>query len=164
MQQFNCSIFIRVWLIMCHTSNWWVMGGSCKWGRHLRHHVLLKTQGETKHESWDGHIRLNVSFPADGKSMIRMSHAAPLVIHCCSPCTVLMQWTPEVPFLPLTTLSVAERNMYLVPPTVTPFMASSSVLAYRPSNVFSSSTDTWHSKQSVKFKLIKRQTWMLNAS
>ena len=155
MQQFNCSIFIRVWLIMCHTSNLWV-GGNCDW----RHHVLLKTQGETKH----GHIRLDVSFPTGGKSMIRMSHAAPLVIHCCSPCTVLMQWTPEVPFLPLTTLSVAERNMYLVPPTVTPFMASSSVLAYRPSNVFSSSTDTWHSKQSEKFKLIKRQTWMLNAS
>ena len=126
---------------MCHTSNWWV-GGNCKWVGHWRYHVLLKE--ETKHESWDGRIRLNVSFPAGGKSMIRMSHAVLLwlLIHCCSPCTVLMQWTPEVPFLPLTTLSVAERNMYLVPPTVTPFMASSSVLAYRPSNVFSSSTDT----------------------
>ena len=64
-----------------------------------------------------------------------------------SPCTVLMQWTPEVPFLPLTTLSVAERNMYLVPPTVTPFMASSSVLAYLPSKPFSSSTETCNGVQ-----------------
>ena len=67
--------------------------------------------------------------------------------HCYnsdSPWTVLMQCTPEVPFLPLTTLSVAERNMYLVPPTVTPFMASSSVLAYLANNVFSSSTLTYN--------------------
>ena len=59
-----------------------------------------------------------------------------------SPWTVLMQWTPEVPFLPLTTRSVAERNMYLVPAIVTPFMASSSVLAYRVSKVLSSSAET----------------------
>ena len=67
--------------------------------------------------------------------------------HCYnsdSPWTVLMQCTPEVPFLPLTTLSVAERNMYLVPPTVTPFMASSSVLAYLANNVFNSSTLTYN--------------------
>ena len=44
------------------------------------------------------------------------------------PCTVLMQWRPEVPFLALTTLSVLEMYMYLVPPTVTPFIARSSVL------------------------------------
>ena len=150
MQQFNCSIFIIGWLIMCHTSNWWV-GGNCKWVGDIV--FCWKYKERQSNESEDGHIRLNVSFPAGSKSMIRMSHGALLVIHCCSPCTVLMQWTPEVPFLPLTTLSVAERNMYLVPPTVTPFMASSSVLAYRPSNVFSSSTDTWHSKQSVNCKL-----------
>ena len=39
-----------------------------------------------------------------------------------------MQWRPEVPFLALTTLSVLEMYMYLVPPTVTPFIARSSVL------------------------------------
>ena len=47
-----------------------------------------------------------------------------------SPCTVLMQWTPDWPFLARTTRSLAERNMYLVPPTVTPFIASWSVLEY----------------------------------
>ena len=49
---------------------------------------------------------------------------------CFVPWTVLMQWTPDCPFLARTTLSLAERNMYLVPPTVTPFMASWSVLEY----------------------------------
>jgi len=58
------------------------------------------------------------------------------------PCTVLMQWTPDVPFFARTTLSVAERNMYFTPPIVTPFMASWSVLAYLPSRAFNSSALT----------------------
>ena len=53
-----------------------------------------------------------------------------------------MQWRPEVPFLALTTLSVLERNMYFLPPTVTPDWARLSVLLYLPSRLFSSSTDT----------------------
>ena len=60
------------------------------------------------------------------------------------PCTVLIQCTPEVPFFPLTTLSVAERNMYFTPPIVTPFMASCSVLAYFPNRAFSSSAVTYN--------------------
>ena len=51
------------------------------------------------------------------------------------PCTVLMQWTPDWPFLARTTLSLAERNMYFVPPTVTPFIASWSVLEYLSNQV-----------------------------
>ena len=46
-----------------------------------------------------------------------------------------MQWTPDCPFLARTTLSLAERNMYLVPPTVTPFIASWSVLLYLTNQV-----------------------------
>ena len=51
------------------------------------------------------------------------------------PCTVLMQWTPDWPFLARTTRSLAERNMYLVPPTVTPFIANWSVLEYLTNQV-----------------------------
>jgi hypothetical protein len=58
-----------------------------------------------------------------------------------------MQWTPDVPFLALTTLSVLERNMYFLPPTVTPVWAKLSVLLYLASKLFSSSTVTW--KQSI---------------
>jgi hypothetical protein len=53
-----------------------------------------------------------------------------------------MQCTPEVPFLALTTLSVLERNMYFLPPTVTPVWAKLSVLLYLASKLFSSSTVT----------------------
>merc|ERR1712158_303036 len=62
--------------------------------------------------------------------------------HTIRACTVLMQWTPDWPFLARTTRSLAARNMYFVPPTVTPFIASWSVLEYLSRITFSSAAVT----------------------
>ena len=66
--------------------------------------------------------------------------------HSDAPWVVLMQWTPLVPFLARTTLSFAERNMYLMLLMVTPDCAIWSTLLYLDSKAFSSSTETWNNE------------------